>query len=181
MSAITPKAESRRTARRSQTFTFRHDTVVPLGADQMAIGVGRRQFITAIGGAAFVWPLAAHAQQPEQMRRVGMLFGIAADDPNAQAEYAAFLQGLQQLGWTEGRVSIERRWAGGNAAAVGIYAAELVARAPDVILSVGSAHCGAIGSRRPVACRSYLSSPLIRSAPAMSIVCRGRAATLPAL
>jgi putative ABC transport system substrate-binding protein len=85
----------------------------------------------------------AHAQQPEQMRRVGILYGIAADDPNAQAEYAAFLQGLRPLGWTEGRnVSIERRWAGGNAAALRKFAAELVALAPDVILAVGSASMG---------------------------------------
>ena len=101
----------------------------------------RRDFITLVGGAA-AWPLAARAQQPGQMRRVGMLFGIA-DDPTAQAEYAAFLQGLQQLGWTEGRnVHIDRRWAEGNAAALRKYAAELVALAPDVILSVGSASMG---------------------------------------
>ena len=69
--------------------------------------------ITAIGGAAFVWPLAAHAQQAEQARRVGMLWRIAADDPTAQAEYAAFLQGLRQLGWIEGRnVHIDPRGAG---------------------------------------------------------------------
>jgi putative ABC transport system substrate-binding protein len=109
----------------------------------MAIGVGRREFISVLGGAVAAWPFAAHAQQPEQMRRVGMLFGIAADDPNAQAEHAAFLQGLQQLGWTEGRnVRIDPRWAGGNAAALRKYAAELVALAPDVILSVGSASAG---------------------------------------
>ena len=103
----------------------------------------RREFITLLGGTAATWSFPAHAQQPEQMRRVGMLFGIAADDPNAQAEYAAFLQGLQQLGWTEGRnVRIDRRWAGGNAADLRKYAAELVALVPDVILSVGSASVG---------------------------------------
>jgi putative tryptophan/tyrosine transport system substrate-binding protein len=108
----------------------------------MAIDIGRRKFISVLGSATVAWPFAAHAQQPE-MRRVGMLFGIAADDPNAQAEYAAFLQGLQQLGWTEGRnVRIDRRWAGGNAAALRKYAAEMVALAPDVILSVGSASVG---------------------------------------
>jgi putative ABC transport system substrate-binding protein len=102
----------------------------------------RRDFITLAGGAAVTWPMAAQAQQPGQKRRVGMLYGIAADDPNAQAEYAAFLQGLQQLGWTEDRVSIERRWAGGDAAALRKYAAELVALAPDAILAVGSASVG---------------------------------------
>jgi len=109
----------------------------------MTIGIGRRKFISVLGGATVAWPFAAHAQQPEQLRRVGMLFGIAADDPAAQAEYAAFLQGLQQLGWIEGRnVHIDPRWAGGNAAALRKYAAELVALAPDVILSVGSASMG---------------------------------------
>jgi putative tryptophan/tyrosine transport system substrate-binding protein len=109
----------------------------------LSIDIGRRKFISVLGGATVAWPLAARAQQPEQMRRVGMLFGIAADDPTAQAEYAAFLQGLQQLGWTEGRnVHIDPRWAGGNAAALRKYAAELVALAPDVILSVGSASMG---------------------------------------
>ena len=69
----------------------------------MAIDIGRRKFISVLGSATVAWPIAAHARQPEQMRRVGMLFGIAADDPNAQAEYAAFLQELQRLGWAEGR------------------------------------------------------------------------------
>jgi len=103
----------------------------------------RRDFVKATAVSAVTWPLAARAQQPEQMRRIGMLFGIAADDRNAQAEYAAFVEGLQQLGWTEGRnVRIDRRWAGGNAAALRKYAAELIALAPDVILSVGSASPG---------------------------------------
>ncbi len=102
----------------------------------------RREFITFAGSAA-AWPFAAYAQQSEQMCHVGVLFGIAAGDRNAQAENAAFVQGLQQLGWTEGRnVRIDRRWAGGNAAALRKYAAELVALAPDVILSVGSASAG---------------------------------------
>jgi putative ABC transport system substrate-binding protein len=109
----------------------------------LSIGIGRRKFISVLGSAAVAWPFAAHAQQPEQMRRVGVLFGIAADDPTAQAEYAAFLQGLQQLGWIEGHnVHIDLRGAGGNAAALRKYAAELVALAPDVILSVGSASMG---------------------------------------
>jgi putative tryptophan/tyrosine transport system substrate-binding protein len=106
----------------------------------MAIGIGRRQFISALGGAAAAWPLAARAQQPEQIRRVGALSGLAVNDPVTQAQHAAFLQGLQQLGWTEGRnVRIDSRWAAGNAANLRKYAAELVALAPDVILSVGSA------------------------------------------
>ena len=63
----------------------------------------RREFITLLGGAAAAWPLAARAQQGERMRRIGVLMSLAADDPEAQARIAAFLQGLQQLGWTDGR------------------------------------------------------------------------------
>ena len=106
----------------------------------------RREFITLLGGAAATslsWPLAARAQQGERMRRIGVLRAIAADDPEAQAQHAAFLQGLQQLGWTDGRnVRIDTRWAAGNAADVRKYAAELVALAPDVILAIGSASVG---------------------------------------
>ena len=70
----------------------------------------RRDFITLFGGAT-AWPLAARAQQGERMRRIGVLMGIAADDPAGQVRLAAFLQGLQQLGWTEGRnVRIDIRW-----------------------------------------------------------------------
>jgi putative ABC transport system substrate-binding protein len=105
----------------------------------MAIAIGRRQFITALGSTAIAWPFAAQAQQGERMRRVGALVGTSADDPDAQARYATFVQALQQLGWTEGRnVRIDARWAAGNAADAHKYAAELVALAPDVILSIGS-------------------------------------------
>jgi putative tryptophan/tyrosine transport system substrate-binding protein len=104
----------------------------------------RREFIAALGGAA-VWPVAAHAQQPERMRRVGVLVNTAADDPATQARYAAFLQGLQQLGWTDGRnVRIDARWAAGSAADTRKYAAELVALAPEVILSEGSPSAGSL-------------------------------------
>ena len=76
----------------------------------------RREFITLLGGAAAAWPLAARAQQPERMRRIGVLMNLAADDPEAQARLAAFQQGLQQLGWTDGRnVRIDSRWAAGDA------------------------------------------------------------------
>ena len=76
----------------------------------------RREFITLLGGAAAAWPLAARAQQPERVRRIGVLMTTAADDAEAQARIAAFLQGLQQLGWTDGRnVRIDTRWAAGDA------------------------------------------------------------------
>src|SRR5690242_3435097 len=95
----------------------------------------RRQFITLLGGAA-VWPLVARAQQPA-MRRIGVLMSTAADDPEGKARFAAFLGGLQQLGWTDGRnAQIEVRWPRGDAEARQ-YAAELVALAPDVILATG--------------------------------------------
>jgi len=109
------------------------------------MAIGRRQFISALGSAAVAWPLAARAQQPERMRRIGVLIGIAADDPDAQARYAAFLQRLQQLGWTEGRnVHIDARWAAGNAADTQKYATEIVTLAPDVILAVSGVSVGAL-------------------------------------
>ena len=100
----------------------------------------RREFITLIGGAAAAWPLGARAQQPERMRRVGVLNTLAADDGMGQARNGVFLQGLQQAGWTIGRnVQIETRWAAGDADRLRTYAAELVALAPDVILVTGNA------------------------------------------
>jgi len=106
----------------------------------MAIDIGRREFIILLsGGAAVAWPRSASAQQGERMRRIGVLGSTAADDPENQARITAFLQGLQQLGWTEGgNVRIDTRWAAGNAADARKYAAELVALAPDVILTIGS-------------------------------------------
>ena len=83
----------------------------------MAIDIGRRQFVSALGGGMIAWPLAARAQQGERMRRIGVLLPVAADDPDPQAFYAAFVQRLQQLGWTDGRnVRIDTRWGAGNAA-----------------------------------------------------------------
>ena len=105
----------------------------------------RRAFITLIGGAAAAWPLAARAQQPGGMRRVGVLMALAADDPEGQARFAAFVQGLQESGWTDGRnVRIETRWAAGDADRFRRYAAELVALAPDVILASGGTGVGAL-------------------------------------
>jgi putative ABC transport system substrate-binding protein len=100
----------------------------------------RRAFITLLGGAAAAWPLAARAQQGERVRRIGMLSGGGtADDPDVQANVAAFLQGLQQLGWTDGRnLRIDIRWGAGNPDNVRKYAAELVALNPDVILTAGT-------------------------------------------
>jgi ABC-type uncharacterized transport system substrate-binding protein len=104
----------------------------------MATGIGRQQFMFALGNVA-AWPIPAHTQSSERIRLIGVLRGTTATDTNAQAQHAAFLQGLQQLGWTGGRnVRIETRWAGGNPADARKYAAELVALAPDVLLAAGS-------------------------------------------
>jgi putative ABC transport system substrate-binding protein len=97
----------------------------------------RRAFITLVGGAAATWPIAAHAEQRERMRRIGALMTGAADDAEHQARFGAFLQGLQQAGWIIGRnVRVDSRWATTNAD-IRKYAAELVALAPDVILAGG--------------------------------------------
>jgi putative ABC transport system substrate-binding protein len=99
----------------------------------------RREFITVIGGAAAAWPLAVRAQQSDRIKRVGVLSGQAASDSEGQARLAAFLQGLQELGWSVGRnLRIDVRWSGGNADDTRKYAAELVALAPDVIESTGT-------------------------------------------
>jgi putative tryptophan/tyrosine transport system substrate-binding protein len=97
----------------------------------------RREFITLLGGAAAVaWPLAARAQQPERVRRIGVLMASAADDSESQARIAAFLQGLQQLGWADGRnVRIDTRWATTDADDIRRHAAELAALAPDVLVA----------------------------------------------
>ena len=95
----------------------------------------RRTFITLLGGAA-AWPLAARAQQGERVRRIGVLMASAADDLENQARMAAFLQGLAQLGWTEGRnVRIDTRWATTNADDLRRHAVELAALAPDVLVA----------------------------------------------
>jgi len=99
----------------------------------------RRAFITLLGGAAAAWPLAARAQQPNRMRRIGVFMNLASDDAEGQARNAAFLQGLQEAGWAVGRnVRIEYRWGAGDAELFRRYAAELVALAPDVILASGA-------------------------------------------
>jgi putative ABC transport system substrate-binding protein len=106
--------------------------------------VKRRTFITILGGAAAAWPLAARAQQADRVRRIGALIGApSADNPDAQANIRAFLQVLQQLGWTDGRnVRIDIRWGAGNADDIRKYAAELAALAPDVIFASGTASVG---------------------------------------
>jgi putative ABC transport system substrate-binding protein len=104
----------------------------------------RREFITMVGSAA-AWPVAVHAQQPEQKRRIGVLMNVTADDPEGQARITAFAQGLQEAGWTVGRnVRVEYRWGGGDADQYRKYAAELVALPSDVILAAGGTSVGAV-------------------------------------
>src|SRR5262245_14732369 len=104
----------------------------------------RREFITLIGGAA-AWPLVARAQQGERIRRIGVLSGSAPDDPDAQARLAALRQGLQQLGWIEGRnLQIDARWGAGDAAETRKAATESAALAPDVIVPSGSLGASAV-------------------------------------
>ena len=98
----------------------------------------RREFITLLGGAA-TWPVAAKAQQAERMRRVGVLMGLAENDPEGQARIAAFRQALHALKWAEGNnLRIDIRWGTGDAARTKAYAAELVSLAPDVILGTNT-------------------------------------------
>src|SRR5262245_22227754 len=100
--------------------------------------VRRREFITLLGGAAAAWPLAARAQQAGRTGRVGILLPLTADDPYDQARLAAFLQGLQETGWSVGRnLRIDTRW-GGDVDSIRRSAKELVALAPDVILAIGT-------------------------------------------
>jgi len=97
----------------------------------------RREFITLLGGAA-AWPFAARAQQTQRMRRIGVLDTLAADDPEASVRHGAFMQGLQELGWTIGRnLRVDTRWAAGDTGRIRSLAAEMVALGPDVIFTSG--------------------------------------------
>jgi putative ABC transport system substrate-binding protein len=104
----------------------------------------RRDFVALFGGAV-AWPAMAGAQQAERVRRIGVLMNIAADDPDARANNAVFLQVLQQLGWTDSRnIRIDTRWAGGDAANLRKHAVELATSAPDVIFASGTAATAAL-------------------------------------
>jgi putative ABC transport system substrate-binding protein len=103
----------------------------------------RRQFIALLAGTAVAWPLAARAQQAGRMRRIGVLVGLASDDPEGQARLAAFLQGLQEWGWSVGRnLQLDYRWGASEGDRIRKFAAELVALAPEVILANGSSIVG---------------------------------------
>jgi putative ABC transport system substrate-binding protein len=100
--------------------------------------IRRREVITLLGAAAVTWPLTARAQQPERVRRIGVLMALAADDPQSQRQLTAFVQGLQELGWTDGRnVRIDIRWAAGKSDRTRGYAAELLELGSEVMLASG--------------------------------------------
>jgi len=114
------------------------DAVVrPLGGGRM-VNLRRREFIALIGGAT-AWPFAARAQQGERIRRIGVLQAISESDPEAHLRKAAFVGGLQKLGWTEGtNVTIDYRWAGDDADRIRLYVTEITAMRPDVIWTSGA-------------------------------------------
>ena len=103
----------------------------------------RRHFVALLGGTAATWPFVARAQQPQRVRRIGVLIPGVATDPQNQNRIAAFQQGLRELGWTDGRnLGIDYRWVASGADGMRSAAAELVALVPDVIFAVGSAAVG---------------------------------------
>jgi len=105
----------------------------------------RRDLIKGFVGSVAAWPTVTRAQQRDRLRRIGVLMALAADDPTGQARFVAFVQALQELGWTDGRnVRIDTRWAAGDAERFRRYAAELVALTPDVILASGGTGVGAL-------------------------------------
>ena len=115
----------------------------------MAVQIQRRDFILTLSGAA-AWPLVARAQQPDRLSRIIVLMGIA-NDLEGQERVAAFRQGLQAAGWTEGsNVKIDYHWVGGDADRARTYAAEVVRLKPNVILANGTAVVAALKTRDPV-------------------------------
>jgi putative ABC transport system substrate-binding protein len=137
----------------------------------------RREFMTLLGGAAAAWPLAARAQQPDRMRRIGVLMGLAADDPDTLARLAAFRLGLEKRGWLEGRnLRIDTRFAPASANQAQVLAKELIALQPDVILAQSTPRC----SERAARFQSCSWASPTLSVQDLSRACRGRAAMSPA-
>src|ERR1700731_96044 len=132
---------ARRTCGRSRYQPLSKCSFEPIQCCLLSLGsdMKRREFITLFGGAAVTWPLAARAQQPDRVRRIGVLMGVTKDEPEGQARIAALREGLQKLGWIDGRnIRIEERWADGGIDSVRTFAAEMVKLAPDLIVANGT-------------------------------------------
>ena len=139
-------------------------------------GMRRREFMTLLGGAAAAWPLAARAQQPERVRRVGVLMNLAADDPEGLTRFGVFVQELQQLGWNEGRnMRIDHRWAGGSANMHWSWWHSRRMSSSPLAFRVWRRSTPSL-----TPCRSCSCWSLIRSALALSKAWFGRAAMSPA-
>jgi hypothetical protein len=139
----------------------------------------RREFITLLDGAA-AWPLAARAQQGERMRRIGVLMSLRANDQQGQARLAAFVQGLRELGWIDGRnVRIDTRWGAGNANDARKYAAEIVALAPDVIIASGGVVATTLIQTTRTVPIVFTQTVDPVGGGLVASLARGRAATLP--
>jgi putative ABC transport system substrate-binding protein len=141
----------------------------------------RREFITLLCGAATAWPLAARAQQPGQLKRIGVLMNRTSNDPEGQARMAAFQEALRKRGWTDGaNVRIDIRYGEDNIDIERKYAAELVALAPDIILASGSVSMTALQplSRTVPIVFAVVADPV--GAPASSILWHSRVGTPPA-
>ena len=139
----------------------------------------RREFITLLGSAAAMWPVAAGAQQAGGMRRIGVLMGSVENDPEDRSWVAEFVQQLQKLSWTEGKnIRIDYRWGGGDVSRTASYAAELVDLSPDAILTQGATTLKALlqQTRSVPIVFVRVQTPL---AVALSRTSRDRAATLP--
>jgi putative ABC transport system substrate-binding protein len=147
----------------------------------MTAFIGRREFITLLGGAATGWPLNARAQQGQRERLVCILETVSVDTPSAKLRHPAFLEGLQQLGWTPGRnVRIEVRWGEGDEAAARKYAAELVALTPDVLVAGGGVAAEVLLKVTVAFPSCLLSFPTLWGL-ASSRACHSQAPTPPAL
>ena len=142
--------------------------------------IGRREFITLLGGAAVSWPVAARAQQAERMRRIAVLSSLAADDPQSQRRMTAFVQGLQQFGWTDGR-NVTMKLVGARATANACADTQrnwLRSRRTSFLPSPFRPWCHC--NRQPTRCRSCSCKSPTPSVLDSSKVCHDRAAMRPA-